>query len=712
MPEKIRILVPGMMGGMDDELFLGSPGDDMLRGGGGSDRFEGSPGADSIIGGTDVDYVSYLQSPAKVYVDIGNNFNIDDDDKPPVHSGHAEGDTITEVEGLFGSVFGDTFRGDHQENFLFGWGGNDVIYGADGNDYLRGESGGDNLYGDAGHDELFGDTENDKLEGGVGNDKLWGGKGNDVLYGGAGNDTLEGGEGADAHHGGPGSDTAAYHMSDAAVMINLANAYAGLPGAAMGGHAEDDTFEFEPDNPDTPDADESVFESIENLSGSMYDDMLTGSAGSNRLSGGDGDDTLSGGDGDDRLSGGAGADMLMGGNGDDVLTGGEGADVLEGGEHAADGDTASYAGSTAGVRIDLAHETRDGERMPLFEGGDAEGDSNPEMDIENLTGSDHTDLLEGDEFDNVLKGGKGDDWDNLQTSDKEGGLYGYGGEDTLVGGEGNDVLSGGTERDDLWGFEGNDILLGGDGNDQWLVEAGGSVPMVLADSYNAPPAPGPGGQRGGLFGGTGDDTLDGGLGSDHLDGGSGNDTASYASIGSAAQNQSVVYATLGVEITVGGSGVTGFDYDHDGDGDDEDSTDPIIADVQVMNDGAVDVTTYDTLRSIENLTGGGNNDVLGGNRFANVLNGGDGDDMLTGGGGADTFVFKEDEGNDTITDFSRFDRDKIDLRDFELTTSDLDAAIRSDTTAGAPAVLTFENDQTLTLEGVDSGDLSPDDFML
>ena len=258
---RMRTLIPGMtnmddrlMGTMMDDLLLGGPGDDHLEGGGGSDVFDGGPGGDAIIGGDGTDYVSYLRSPAGVYVDIGSNFNIDDDDKPPVHGGYAEGDTITEVEGLFGSLFGDAFYGDHQANYLFGWGGNDVINGRDGADHIRGQSGGDSLIGQRqGPTLLYGDTGNDRVcMAAAGDDMLWGGKGNDLLNGGPGNDMLEGGEGADVHYGGGftagGGDTAAYTMSPAGVMINLKYAYDGVSSndgeIAMGGHAEGDSFGF------------------------------------------------------------------------------------------------------------------------------------------------------------------------------------------------------------------------------------------------------------------------------------------------------------------------------------------------------------------------------------------------------------------------------------------------------------------------------------
>ena len=64
--------------------------------------------------------------------------------------------------------------------------------------------------------------------------------------------------------------------------------------------------------------------SIENLTGSAFNDTLTGDDGDNMLSGGDGADMLTGGDGNDTLDGG-------GGN-----------------------DTASYADAAAGVTVSLA----------------------------------------------------------------------------------------------------------------------------------------------------------------------------------------------------------------------------------------------------------------------------------------------------------------------------------------------------------------------
>ena len=70
--------------------------------------------------------------------------------------------------------------------------------------------------------------------------------------------------------------------------------------------------------------------SIENVTGSGFNDVLIGDDEANRLAGGDGDDYLIGGDGDDILDGGAGADTLDGGADSvrDTLTGGAGNDIF------------------------------------------------------------------------------------------------------------------------------------------------------------------------------------------------------------------------------------------------------------------------------------------------------------------------------------------------------------------------------------------------
>jgi serralysin len=84
------------------------------------------------------------------------------------------------------------------------------------------------------------------------------------------------------------------------------------------------------------DAEGDTFEEIENLTGSIYADVLWGDDGFNELMGMDGNDALKGFGGGDVLRGGNGNDTLEGMDGPDVLRGDGGDDTLDGG---AAGDT-------------------------------------------------------------------------------------------------------------------------------------------------------------------------------------------------------------------------------------------------------------------------------------------------------------------------------------------------------------------------------------
>ena len=294
--------------------------------------------------------------------------------------------------------------------------------------------------------------------------------------GGPGGDELKGGSSKYDHDGDDTTpemehlDTISYMGSPMGVNINL-NA-----GTASGGDAEGDT----------------LGEDIENVIGSMHDDMLTGTDDvdvGNSLWGLAGNDFLSGREGNDMLYGGEGDDSLEGGDENDTLEGGPGADMLTGG---LGDDTASYASSMMGVTVRLhANQAM---------GGDAEGDEfvdkdtntytikpDPDEsdtedvteevpDIVNLTGSHLADVLAGDSRDNIIKGNGGDDkiyggpggsWDN---SDND---------DMLMGGGGNDMIFGGRGRDTLHGDKGDDMLRGGSGADTSVGGAGSDT--VYAD---------------------------------------------------------------------------------------------------------------------------------------------------------------------------------------------------------------------------------------
>ncbi|NBU29841.1 MAG: protease, partial [Caulobacteraceae bacterium] len=215
---------------------------------------------------------------------------------------------------------------------LSGLGDADRLVGGLGDDLLIGGAGNDNLIGGegidtasyslstgaitanlvsgkvkgAGKDTLAG-IEN--LTGSAFKDSLTGDAASNVLIAGDGDDWLDGGSGDDRLDGGAGQDLASFATATERVAVNLS--IAGVQNT--GGSGLDSLI------------------SIEDLTGSSFDDALTGNALANQLVGGAGNDVLDGGDGVDILSGGKGDDTLLGGLGSDRLSGGLGEDLLTGG---------------------------------------------------------------------------------------------------------------------------------------------------------------------------------------------------------------------------------------------------------------------------------------------------------------------------------------------------------------------------------------------
>lgn len=295
----------------------------------------------------------------------------------------------------------DIFVGSSYDDALYGRAGWDWLDGGAGQDVAYGGSDDDVMLGRAGADALFGDDGNDYLAGGDGDEHpahpgspynvgLWGGEGNDILVGGGGHDALYGGNGDDLfiveqdgggtwdfHSGEAGSDTASFERFNAGVSVDLTTGSGNGYTAITYGDG---------------------FLSMENVTGSQFNDVIRGDVGGNVLRGLAGADALYGSDGNDVLEGGADADALVGGGGQ---------------------DTASYEHSAAWVYVDL--------QAGITSGGDAVGDTL--SSIENLTGSAGNDELTGSVGNNILSGGRGDDV-----------LHMTSGSDVIDGGEGFDTL--------------------------------------------------------------------------------------------------------------------------------------------------------------------------------------------------------------------------------------------------------------------------------
>ncbi|AUQ49049.1 RTX toxin [Phaeobacter inhibens] len=313
-----------LYGGDGNDTINGGAGDDLLDGGDGDDLLRGQAGVDVFRGGAGIDTVDFSQeSPFQLLVNLETNV---------ASGGTASGDTFYSIENLIGSDDRiDRFIGTSDNNHFWGQGGGDVFNGGGGDDTLDGGNDGDMLYGEDGDDVLIGGSGQDYLDGGAGvdtvvytassvgvtvdlengtarggdadgpvqivgrgttirhdiivdvenavgslhDDHLIGTNGENTLSGGAGGDVLSGGGGADLLDGGAGSDTADYANATRGVKLNMTN-----------GKTEGDTYV-----------------SIENLSGSGFNDRMKGDAADNVLTGQGGDDTLRGAAGDDILLG-------------------------------------------------------------------------------------------------------------------------------------------------------------------------------------------------------------------------------------------------------------------------------------------------------------------------------------------------------------------------------------------------------------------------
>ena len=571
-------------------------------------------------------------------------------------------DIVVENGGSSGG--GQTINGTSGNDTLAGGTGEDTINGLAGDDSIDGGDGNDSILGGDGNDRIDGDTVgfdgapgNDYIDGGAGNDVIQGWKGDDTLIGGSGNDAFRidsastdfssNPPGSDSIDGGAGIDVIRFGTfevsSTGAVTIDLA---AGTYSIADNGGS-------------------GIVLNVENVFGSAADDWIMGTNAANGLDGHFGNDTIEGLGGDDVLGmseggaalllGGAGNDTISVESGEHTLVGGEGNDVLTGGDHEV------WGSEVDNFLFDVAPGAANADVLERFEAGtdkivldgQVHADAGPSGNFSftdprffaNSTGtaSDTNQRV-------IYNTTTGELWYDADGSNAgaaaliatlEGApllrdtdiavvnsgsvMNGTSGDDTLIGTSGDDTIDGGAGNDSLAGNDGSDLLLGGDGNDTlnaWF------------DDFNAT------------------DTLDGGLGDD---------------VYFVDDAEDIILADPGgvdtVHIDAGtwtlGEGLDNLDvFDGTGIGNELDNVMRFGSNFQGLGGSDLLITGSPGGESATSAQGGDGNDTLVGSGLRSHLFGDAGDDVLdpgsnefadgenelTGGTGADSFVFDEDLG--------------------------------------------------------------------
>ncbi|QEY31990.1 calcium-binding protein [Synechococcus sp. RSCCF101] len=286
------------------------------------------------------------------------------------------------------------------------------------------------------------------------------------LYGFGGDDILMGGGGNNQLHGGEGNDTAYYHYDLAGnrrafgITVDMADTstvswsngnsgtYFNVKHGTMADRSNAQPFE------------DQLFD-IENITGSMFDDVIRGD---------DNDNIFTSGEGDDILAGRGGVDTFVLSGGSNTIEDATGEDSIE-----ILADAYSFAEGMPDLLI--SNVDADGNRTIASSGGDLIAILNDQSgsSFDPLTGIRVIDA-DGTAIDvDSAVGGTGRD-DVLVAQSANSSVYGLAGDDVLIGSGVNNQLHGGTGRDILQGgfftYGSSDELLGGDGADAFVLSDG------------------------------------------------------------------------------------------------------------------------------------------------------------------------------------------------------------------------------------------------
>ena len=247
--------VENASGGYGNDILSGSRGPNRLHGRSGEDTIRGGEGDDTIMGGLNdlrrPDRVDHLSGgPGDDMIDGGAPGDVDRRGRPV--DGRDEVDFSPASQAVTVDLGAGTAVGD----------GNDTLVRVED---VVGSGYDDLIVGSSGPNEINASAGNDSVDAGDGDDEIEGSAGDDEFDGGAGTDILE------------------FNYSAVPVTADL------IAGVAAGQGSD-------------------VVNGVENLRGTIFDDVLVGSEAANTILGNLGDDVLESRGGNDSLDGQRGND--------------------------------------------------------------------------------------------------------------------------------------------------------------------------------------------------------------------------------------------------------------------------------------------------------------------------------------------------------------------------------------------------------------------
>jgi Ca2+-binding RTX toxin-like protein len=569
------------------------------------------------------------------------------------------------IENVTGSRYGDNLFGDDGDDTLDGFAGDDHLIGGAGADTLKGGEGNDTYVWTTGDgddvidDRISGSADTDTLEltdvlssdvtlirenaaNGLDRDDLF-----VVITGPDGVETIRVWDQFDVNDG-EGIEAIVFADGETWTLADI------LAQTTLSGTASGETINGQ--------------SGIDNIYGLDGDDTINGLAGNDTLHGDAGDDQLEGGAGNDTLYGGTGNDTLIGGGGEDLLFGGDGDDVLEADglldafDGGAGNDTADISENDTNLVVDLVA----GVITPTSSAGVSSING-----VENIITGSGNDTIIGDAENNRLDGGNGDD--RLFGGDGDDVILDGGGDDYLDGGNGIDTVDFSVSSGDFTIDLENETASAGSWSEQLIsfenaIGSSGNNTIVGTDGDNV------------LDGFGGNNTINGGGGNDWITGGDGTDTLN------GGDGDDYIADGIGTGIMDGGAGSDTLDVSH------SDTNNTIDLAAGTVNWGSATETAI----NFENvITGGGQNTIIG-TADENRFEAGAGNDTMTGGAGADTFVFNIGDGQDVITDFDPAE-DVISIN--AIVISDLSALPAGVTgaTVGTDFVLSYGSGDQITI---------------